>query len=56
MSFGALVPVVVGTLLVVWSRRSSSRGSPVRAGGGNDTTELYFTGLIERATPYAWWS
>lgn len=30
-----------------------SRKPRKRAGGGNDTTEFYFTGLIERATPYA---
>lgn len=30
-----------------------SRKSRTKVGGGNDTTEFYFTGLIERATPYA---
>lgn len=30
-----------------------TRKPRTRAGGGNDTTEFYFTGLIERATPYA---
>ncbi len=30
-----------------------SRRPRTRSGGGNDTTEFYFTGLIERATPYA---
>ena len=30
-----------------------TRKARTRAGGGNDTTEFYITGLINRATPYA---
>jgi DNA-binding transcriptional regulator YhcF (GntR family) len=30
-----------------------TRKARTRTGGGNDTTEFYFAGLIERATPYA---